>query len=191
MRARRNDTAQSLIGVLLVGSLVRCGGTTTRDSEGHDVAAVGVDSGVAVGCREATDQVCPTHLGLFGEGVRLECELDLSGGMNLVEDQRLEFADGPNHVIRFIAPVDATYAVWVEHDQETERTCYASTRAANGELHSSALCSPPFPVEVDGLVSLQTDQLPLGAGDSVLIIVGCASFGLRQDGPYTLVVERQ
>jgi hypothetical protein len=124
-------------------------------------------------------------------GEDVTCDLDNTNAIDLVQDSRLEFGEGPDDAVRFTAPTAGDYAIWIESEPSTNQGCGVSAYNADQALHTAALCpAGGATVDLDGFFSSMDYPVSLTAGQEIVLFVGCTYWSDAQSGPYQLRIQK-
>lgn len=139
------------------------------------------------------NQFCPTDT--LGTDLPITYDGSTVGKENLVTSPRLEWTDAGDDAILFIAPEAAVYKVSLPG---VEPGCGASVREYGikmdgmGTIYDTSFCPPEgTSIEIDGVYVEPTGtEVPLPAGQQMLIWVSCAFFSANKEAAYQLKIEK-
>jgi hypothetical protein len=132
-----------------------------------------------------TGIACPNYT---ASGDDVTCDIDNTTSIDLVQDTRLEFGEGPDDAVLFTAPTAGDYAIWLETEPSTNEGCGVSAFDADQELHTVAECpAVGTTVDLDGYPS---NPITLSAGQEIVLFIGCTYWSDAQSGPYQLRIQK-
>lgn len=182
-----------LLLLLLIGA-AGCGSSDAREPSVGDASNVSIDAVPVAGPCMPTASACPNYT---VSATDVSCSLNNTASIDLVQDSRLDFGDGPDDAIAFTAPVQGDYAIWLESEPSTNDGCGVSAANASKVLHTPADCpSAGATVDLDGFYAGFSEEsateypVTIAAGEEILLVVGCTTWADAQSGPYELRIKR-
>jgi len=151
------------------------------------LADLGVEDvgGPANGC-QPTGEACPDFRLVLG----VECQQDTTGAFDRIFDPRLEFGGDGDHLLAFVAPADGDYLIDFEPPNGSD-ACGISVFDSSGQPHSPQTDCPPSALQTTDLdgVYYSGEPIPLQSGEEIMFGVGCPSWAMNREGPYSMTVR--
>jgi hypothetical protein len=166
------------------------GGAAAAGGEGGAGGSGGAAAGGAGGGGAGTAVVageCPTTD--LGSDLPIVYEGDTTGLANIAESERLEWRDAPDAALLFTAPADGRYRVTDTNPTE-DFGCGASVwDYGTGAFYDASWCpSSGGTATLDGYFG-EGDDIPLMAGETLLIWYSCSYWSNLQTTPFTITIE--
>jgi hypothetical protein len=175
--------------------LAACGSDPETSGSGGSAGAAGGGTGGSGGGAGGgpTNQFCPSDT--LGNTLPITYDGTTVGKENLVTSPRLEWTTAGDDALLFVAPEAAFYRVSLP---VIEPGCGASVREYGiqmdgmGTIYDTSFCPPEgSSIEIDGVyVEAAGTDVPLPAGQEMLIWVSCASFSAAKEAVYQLKIEK-
>ncbi|MCK6588088.1 MAG: hypothetical protein L6Q76_10930 [Polyangiaceae bacterium] len=192
--------AMKLASILLVAPLLllaACGSDPETSGSGGSGGSAGGNTGGAGGegggAGGTGNQFCPTET--LGTALPITYDGSTVDKDNLVTSPRLEWTNAGDDALLFVAPEAAIYKVSLP---VVEPGCGASVREYGikmdgmGTIYDTSFCPPEgTSIEIDGVyIEPSGTEVPLPAGQEMLIWVSCASFSATKEAAYQLKIEK-